>query len=76
MVLSKEQRTFIRRELEKGMINEIVELAGVSRVAVHNYFTMKTINNEIIEDAILKVYGELKKRRDDRVLRFKNLFNE
>lgn len=76
MVLSKEQRDFIRKELERGMINKIVSIANTSRVAVHNYFTMKTVNNENIENAILTVYGELKKRREERKKHFERLINE
>jgi len=75
MVLSKEQRDFIKNELERGMINEVAKRANVSRMAVYRYFTMKSINNEAIENAILSVYGELKKRRSDREIFFKNLLN-
>lgn len=76
MAFTKEQRSFIRERLERGSINRIAKESGTSRIAVNNYFSMKTNENADIEDAIIKVYKEIKIRRDERNKAINELVNE
>lgn len=76
MAFTKEQREFIRERLERGSINKIVKESGTSRVSVNNYFKMKTKENAAIEDAIIKVYKDIKIRREERNKVIKELINE
>lgn len=76
MALTKEDRIMIRSVLRKGSINEISELANVSRVSVGNFFNMKTKESDIIEDAILVVYERDKIMRENRIKELKRKLNE
>lgn len=65
-MITLEEKKRIRYELPHGSCNEIARLAGVSRIAVSQWFNTDR-QSYVIEDVTLSLYGNYKKAHEKRM---------